>query len=415
MAIQEVPVDLIDSNPFQPRQDNSPEALEELAADISRNGLIHPPVARAVNGRYQLACGHRRVAACRALGWQVIPVDIRNLSDQDMALMAWSENESRRDLNPLERAEAIRRMMETFGWTQEQAGQHLGLARSTIANILRLLDLRPEVQEALRAGRISERQALALAPLSELNWEQVEQGNWVRRRVTEFLEGKREMSSDELRNLMSSAREEASGSLSSAIFDQSECTDCPKRKKTRCFDLECFRHKTREEQDRKLAEASRETGISIWQGEDRPTAIHYLFPDAVEIAQAKGCPHLRLAPGLWRETEYTCECGAECECAKEAREQQEREFRARQEEVKLMREALTRKLALMLEACDQSLIKVLFCVMMPHLAEKISEHSPEWLRGAIASHAAYILITPYGHRPAIEEIVRPLIVMEDPP
>lgn len=105
--IQEISIDLLDPNPFQPRQDGDQTSLEELASDIIRNRLIHPPVARPLNGRYQIACGHRRVAACRALGWEKVPVDIRELSDQEMAMMAWSENEARQSLSPLDRAVAI--------------------------------------------------------------------------------------------------------------------------------------------------------------------------------------------------------------------------------------------------------------------------------------------------------------------
>lgn len=407
MAIQEVPVDLIDSNPFQPRQDNSPEALEELAADISRNGLIHPPVARAVNGRYQLACGHRRVAACRALGWEAVPVDVRDLSDQDMALMAWSENESRRDLNPLERAEAIRRMMETFGWTQEQAGQHLGLARSTIANILRLLDLRPEVQEALRAGRISERQALALAPLSELQWEQVDSGNWVRRRVQELLDGKRGMSSDELRDLMRSAKEEASRSLSHVLFDRNECDGCEYRKNTRCYNLECFRHKTQEAQEQKAAVFARETGVAIISDSERPWHT-YLSSSVVGVALKKRCPHLRVAPGwIMAEPHYCC-TQQECECQKEVFDRYQEQRRQELQEVDAKRQVVTERLMELLEPCSplllEALLYVLACPGSP------LEYPQEDLRQQVAIRIACELAPPgYSIKPEMEMIVQKIV------
>lgn len=393
--IQEISIDLLDTNPFQPRQNE--DGLEELAADIAARGLIHPPVARAVNGRYQLACGHRRVAACRMLGWEVVPVDVRDLSDQDMALMAWSENESRKGLNPLERAEAIRRMMQEFGWTQEEAGQRLGLARSTVANILRLLDLRPEVQEALQAGRISERQALALAPLSELQWEKTD--GWVHRRVREILEGKRQASSDEIRDLMRSAREEASRPLSLARFDQGECAECPHRKTGRCYNVECFDRKMAEEKERALQAIRQETGILRWEGTELPPImLHY----AVRKAQERRCPNLRLAPSRWHDArpEYVCALGHECRCARDAEEEFQEEIRRKNEERQALIARLTGRLSEAMRGLDDRVLRTILVLLAPGTAPSDLDLSYQ-----IARVMATALVS-YSHWPEAEKVLQ---------
>lgn len=127
----------------------------------------------------ELAFGHNRLAAyqwlveTRSVGdaepWSRMPVDARLLDDEQMAQLAWSENEKRRDLNPIERAQAIQRRIESFGWTHELAAERLGISRPTVSNSLRLLKLPKGVQGSLRKGEITERQALALAPLFEVD------------------------------------------------------------------------------------------------------------------------------------------------------------------------------------------------------------------------------------------------------
>jgi len=330
--IQQIPVDQIDPNPFQPRQTQDEAALEALAADIAARGLIQPPVGRWVDGHVQLACGHRRVEACRRLGWETIPVDVRDLSDQEMALMAWSENEARENLNPLDRARAIRRMIEEFGWTQEQVAKHLGLARSTVANILRLLDLRPEVQEALAAGRISERQALALAPLSDLkSWDTTK--GWVHKRIAELLAGEKSLSSDEIRKLMRDAAEEASRLLQEPPWgfgDDPDCQQCSNRKKNRCYDLECFDRKTNRRRQQEVERVAGELGFPVAEGEK--VRIIYT-PGLVEVARERRCPHIRVAPGEFGfRPAFGCALGDKCECIKEV---ERRTDEKRQDEIKI--------------------------------------------------------------------------------
>src|SRR5690348_3249528 len=107
-----VPLDLIDPNPYQPRQTEDTEAVAEIADSIARNGLMQIPSARQVNGRYQLAFGHTRLAAFKMLQEECMPLVIRELDDLQMFELGVSENIKRRDLNPIEQAEAMRRYMQ---------------------------------------------------------------------------------------------------------------------------------------------------------------------------------------------------------------------------------------------------------------------------------------------------------------
>ncbi len=394
----QIPIELLDPNPFQPRRSDDPAALEELASDIQRNGLIHPPVVRAVNGRYQIVCGHRRVEACRRLGWETITADVRELSEQDAALIAWSENESRQALNPLDRALAIRRMMEVFGWTQEEAGKHLGLARSTVANILRLLDLRPEVQEALRAGRISERQALALAPLSELQWDRTD--GWVHKRVQELLDGKRRMSSDEIRDLMRAAREEASRPLSAAIFDRDGCAECRSgRQGNRCFNIECFDKKTKEAGEKALLSAQEETGIPRWESTEEPLEM---FPSSVRVALERQCPNLRLIPSRWIDAQpkHACVLGRECQCVQEAERRFQEEIQRKNEARRALVQDLVDKLLEAMAGIDDRVLRTIFVVLLPGFAPpKVG------LASEIAMRLAQALVST-RHQSEVDKVVQ---------
>lgn len=175
-AIVEIPLDDIADNPFQPRQSYDQAALEELAASIQSNGLQQPPAGRRMpDGRgVQLIFGHRRkrafdvLRAKDAAAWSSMPVMIVQASDEEMAARAWTENVEREDLTAVEQAQAIQRMVDSFGWTQADVSRRLGLAPATVANKLRLLRAPREVQEAVLVGQLSERQAAAMAPLWDL-------------------------------------------------------------------------------------------------------------------------------------------------------------------------------------------------------------------------------------------------------
>lgn len=132
----------IDPNPWQPRVHMRGTAFNELKASIEKVGLIEVPSARAVDGRYQLAFGHRRFAAVKSLGWETMPLLIRHISDQNMALIALEENRRRKDLTPLEEARAIKKILDDFRlMRQTELGEKLGIAQETISNMLRVLAL----------------------------------------------------------------------------------------------------------------------------------------------------------------------------------------------------------------------------------------------------------------------------------
>lgn len=164
---QDIPVDLIDDNPWQPRQDY--EGIDELAADIQRNGLLQIPAGRRMaDGRVQLQFGHRRLRAVRSLGWPTMPVDLQPVvSDNDMAIRAWVENHNRQDFTPLDQARYLRRLQDD-GWTQQQIADQLGLARPTISNAIRLLKLPEDMQTQVADAGLSARQAEALLSLIDL-------------------------------------------------------------------------------------------------------------------------------------------------------------------------------------------------------------------------------------------------------
>lgn len=139
---QTVAIDDIDPNPWQPRVHMRGTAFNELKDSIDKVGLIEVPSARAVDGRYQLAFGHRRLAAVKSLGWKTMPLLVRHISDQDMALIALEENRRRKDLTPLEEARAVKKILDDFNLMRQTAlGEKLGIAQETISNMLRVLAL----------------------------------------------------------------------------------------------------------------------------------------------------------------------------------------------------------------------------------------------------------------------------------
>ena len=172
-APSRVAVDQIDRNPFQPRQDFDEEEMRSLAASLSDHGLLQPLVVRRTGGRYELIAGERRLRAAEMAGWTDVPVRVVEADDREVAELAIVENLQRKDLNPLEKAASFQRYLETYGGTQEELAGRLKLDRSTIANLIRLLELPDEVQAAVRRGAISQGHARALLPLGEER-EQVE-------------------------------------------------------------------------------------------------------------------------------------------------------------------------------------------------------------------------------------------------
>ena len=168
-----IPLADIASNPRQPRQMISPEALAELAASIKEHGLIQPIVVTASRPGdptpYLIIAGERRWRASRLAGLNDVPVVIKEASSQEMLELALVENVQRADLNPLEEANAYETLMEEFGLTQEQVAERVGKSRTAVANIVRLLRLPELTKHALIEGQIHEGHARAILGLGNDN------------------------------------------------------------------------------------------------------------------------------------------------------------------------------------------------------------------------------------------------------
>ena len=161
-AVQEIPVGLIEPNPYQPRLSFDDEELAQLTESIRQHGLIQPITVRQVGERYQIISGERRWRAAKAAGLSTIPAYVRAADNTQLLTFALVENVQRQDLNPIELALAYKRMMEECGLTQEEVARAVGRSRATIANTLRLLRLPPEIQKALKNGTLTEGHARPL-------------------------------------------------------------------------------------------------------------------------------------------------------------------------------------------------------------------------------------------------------------
>jgi len=167
-STQEIEIFRIAVNPFQPRTNFDPQALQELKQSISENGLVTPVTVRPYNGAYQLIAGERRFRAAQELGYERIPAYIRDVhDDRQMMEMALIENVQRENLNPIEEAFGYQRLIEECTLTQEVVAQKVGKDRVTIANSLRLLKLPEAVQESLRKSELSAGHARALLGLPD--------------------------------------------------------------------------------------------------------------------------------------------------------------------------------------------------------------------------------------------------------
>ena len=167
-AVAEIDINLIETNPFQPRSDFDQEALEELAQSIKEQGVIQPVTVRKLGyNRYQLISGERRLRASKLAGLSKIPVFIRIANDEQMLELALIENIHRENLNAIEVAISYQRLIDECNLTQEQLSEKVGKSRSAIANFLRLLKLPAEIQIALRDGHISMAHARALINIDD--------------------------------------------------------------------------------------------------------------------------------------------------------------------------------------------------------------------------------------------------------
>ncbi len=164
-ALRQVPVEQIRRGEFQPRQNISQQGLEELANSIRAQGLVQPVVLRPVDGGYELIAGERRWRASQLAGLHEIPAVIKDVPDQAAAAMALIENIQREDLSPLEESQAIKRLIEEFGLTHQQAAESVGRSRTAVTNLLRLLELEKETQTLLADKALEMGHARALLGL----------------------------------------------------------------------------------------------------------------------------------------------------------------------------------------------------------------------------------------------------------
>lgn len=167
--LKHLPLSLIIVNPYQPRREFKTEELEELAQSIRTVGLLHPPLVRPLpaSSQYELISGERRFRAAQLASLTTIPVYIRQTSSQISAQAALIENIQRVDLNPLEIAQALKRLTLEFGLNQDELSQRIGKKRSTVANYLRLLTLPPFIQDSLRQEKITMGHAKALLAVEQ--------------------------------------------------------------------------------------------------------------------------------------------------------------------------------------------------------------------------------------------------------
>jgi len=162
-SINEISIDEIETNPFQPRQHFDQEALKELSESIQVHGIIQPiTVRKLARNQYQLISGERRFQASKLAGLTSIPAYVRSADDQQMLEMALIENIQRENLNPIEISLSYQRLITECNLKQEELGERVGKNRSTVTNYLRLLKLPPDIQIALRDNRISMGHARAI-------------------------------------------------------------------------------------------------------------------------------------------------------------------------------------------------------------------------------------------------------------
>jgi ParB-like chromosome segregation protein Spo0J len=364
--IVNVPLTRIQDNPWNTRAvPPTPEDVKELALDIANNGLMQKPAGRLMLGNkqldgrlyggdgealkdeteafVQLAFGHTRRAAyewlnavkgtdrypdlssdVRALidqgDWSSMPIDVRQLTDVQMADQAWSENERRRQHTPLDRATAIQRRIQDFGWSQAQVAEHLGISRPVVSNSLRLLKLPEKIIVALGNGEVTERVAMALVSLFDLPQEMRQEAEAQKNYYSDVVPSKivsdalaGNITSDVVRKRIDDLCQRFSQDLSEAVFSLDEvivvdggqcesCRDCEQRfkERNRCLLARCFKAKTAEYKRSYLEKASQVSGIPPLETDRDDTGYgyggkytHFKNEDAVKVIPGK-CGNLRL-------------------------------------------------------------------------------------------------------------------------
>jgi ParB family chromosome partitioning protein len=165
--LRDLAIDSLHAGRYQPRHNFEPEALEELAQSIRAQGLIQPIIVRPHEGGYEIIAGERRWRAARQAGLSQVPCLVRDVDDRTTVAMALIENIQREDLNPLEEATALKRLIDEFDLTHQETADAVGRSRAAVSNLLRLLDLPEAIRELVEAGRLDMGHARALLTLPE--------------------------------------------------------------------------------------------------------------------------------------------------------------------------------------------------------------------------------------------------------
>ncbi len=167
-SLRKLPVEYLQRGRYQPRTDFDPAALQELADSIRAQGVVQPIVVRPLGeeNRYEIIAGERRWRAAQLAGLAEIPAIVREVPDEVAVAVALIENIQREDLNPLEEAVAFKRLVDDFGMTHQEVADAVGRSRASVSNLLRLLDLNPDVKRYIEQGQLDMGHARALAALS---------------------------------------------------------------------------------------------------------------------------------------------------------------------------------------------------------------------------------------------------------
>ena len=167
--LQTLPIEYLQRGKYQPRQDINPEKLQELADSIKAQGIIQPIVVRLIAyEKYEIVAGERRWRAAQMAGLTQVPVVIKEIDDRAAMAIALIENIQREDLNPLEEAEALKRLLDEFEMTHQLIAEAIGKSRTTVTNLLRLMDLHPDVKKLLLTNQLEMGHARALLSLDGL-------------------------------------------------------------------------------------------------------------------------------------------------------------------------------------------------------------------------------------------------------
>ncbi len=317
--IEEILIININRNPWQPRIRFDEDEIAELARKIKEKGLIQYPLGRRLNGNVELAVGERRLLAFQYNRMTSMPVDIRELSDEEMAEYAMSENMDRVDLSRIEIANGLQKWAEDFGWSHEVIAEKLGKSREWVTNTLRLLDLPEDVKEKVNDGTLSARQGEAVLAITKLPESVVERAKENGHDPNDDLEKAKEgeLTSDQIRNEANWYVRQYTEKVTDAVFplgvvfgNEDEylsptCDLCERRiqhgSEMRCPEKECWDAKSKAWESIVLEKAASESEISILElaeGESFWQSVNTFHIDDHTLGDdgifAEGCPNLRL-------------------------------------------------------------------------------------------------------------------------